>query len=571
MTVLAPGACVSGLTSCYISLAAFSQASAVLYGSTTSITYFASQIVKSTLAAQGTTKGVATGTQNLGTEYRVAIGRSGDMLLHTYTLVSVPEVKLTAATFAAATVGPCYTFGTITNVLGINQTVVCTTTNTTTSLTVNTIIPAIGAKWVKRLGHHIFREKCFDYSQLPSNRYGPVYADFYLNFAIPVDKKYGYLQMIGDVPELTRDGLTWWLPLDAQGFQGLPSKLLIVPDLFYYEHDTGFAVPMAALPYQEINATYNIHELDQLLSLWALTGTGVTVTTTCMKHLQPTANPSAFVSGSLPKFSDFATYLMYALLSNDERKSMGCGVRDGVIIQMQEQYVLTGGSDCDQTNTLLNFSHDVINLFFTLENRSNELWDKSNYTNFPSYITWGSTKDSDVTASMSQQVWIHCPGQDPAERYEVYYDNQTNIDAYAEVSSLYYPYINANCSGTLPDATGLNFWSYAYKNAFLLQPNGSVAYGRLSNVTIKAKHKPTTKAVCSASTTLSDYGVLADLWCDVLPPFRCVIGKHKPNGSIAAISDPSYGIAKQTFRFVVQARNWNPTRVAGGAIGFPLL
>jgi hypothetical protein len=555
--------CNGTLTTAYITLAAFSQSSATLYGSTNSITYFASQTVKSTLAAQGIIKGVATGVQGLNCEYRIQVGRSGDILLHSYTLVKIPEVKLQAICTGDET-PVC--FGTLTGVVTqlLNNCYLTTCLGSTVTALGETTVALVGAKWVKRLGHHILKERCLDFSQLSANRFTASYADFYLNFAIPVDKKDGYLQMIGDVPELTRDGLTWWLPSDAQGNQALPSRVLVIPDLFYYEYDTGMGLTMAAVPYQDIYLTYRTHEINHLLSLWALTGADTD--TYCLKYLKPSENPSAFVGSSVPAV-EMATYLVYVLVSNDERKSLGCSAVDKMIVQMQEQVCGSGVNNGQQLTNTLNFSHDVFGLYFALKNNTNHHWDKSNYTNFPSYVTWGATKDSN---QFTEHVWVHCPGQDPSERFTICYDNQPCVDAPQEVTSLYFPYINANCSGTLPDANGLNVYSFAYRNMYSNQPNGSVAFGRISNTNFVSYLRKTTQSVISGSNVLSDYGVLADLWCDVLPAFRCVIGNSNTN-KLGPINDASCGIAKQQFELVVDAVNYNPVRIAGGAIGFPLL
>lgn len=503
--------CNVNTTTGYVDLATFAPSTAYAYGGENAITYFVSQVVKSTWFTIATARLTVTGTAKTGSEFQVQITRAGDVLLHTYFIVNVPAVVLTQATTVST----------------------CTTTVANT-----------GAKWVKRLGHNLFRECCISFTDLVAQKFTSAYMDFFYAFAVPAGKREGYLNMIGDTPDLNLEGLDW-------NTGRLPQKNIIVPLPFYFDQDSGVGIPMAALPYQEVRLNVVTAALDQLLSVWQINGTNLAPTT---------LSGSLFASGVIPDITEMSAYAHYALLGNDERKQMGCGVRDIYMIQTQE--TITGTSNPNASSTAaytdIRFSHDIKYLYFGLVNTTNYQWDKSNYTSAPSFIT-------------NQGTWAHAEGfnTDPIKRIELRYENNIRFDMIVEQASLLVPYYYFE---SIPLETGYHAISYAL-DALSNNPCGSTNYSRLTNVSITLYYSDDGLRAQAGALSAACYGTfpyqvgILTQFANVFAPWAA--SKSDPIGNTTL--GPNFYWKNQTFNIYICGVNWNITRVAGGAIGFPVL
>ena len=202
----------------------------------------------------------------------------------------------------------------------------------------------------------------------------------------------------------------------------------------------------------------------------------------------------------------------YAIVSNDERKRMGCAPRDILIEQTQKSHpgsFIPNGTD-DQKKYDVRFSHAIKALFFAAENTRVKSV-RSNYTTV--------TPCTDASGNFSG----HSQGTDPIKSATIIYENTVRL---ADMGADYYACVNPYYHATsIPETTGYHSYSYAL-DLNMLDPMGSTNHGKLTNVSVI------------------------------------------PSASTDAINAAA---AKEKFNFVCTACNHNIVRVSGGALGFPVL
>lgn len=221
------------------------------------------------------------------------------------------------------------------------------------------------------------------------------------------------------------------------------------------------------------------------------------------------------VSGDVketPTLKDVQVWANYAIVSNDERQMMGCGARDMLIEQVQtgtRQTYLAGGDSRPRFD--LRFSHAIKALFFGVRNTTVP----SEWSNYTSH-TPALTSDS-VDFGGADMV-------DPIQATSLIYENTTRLSAMgSDYFSLVNPYYHAP---SIPLETGYHMYSYSL-DFVCLDPMGSTNYGKLTNVSIVPE------ASQAAQTGQSDDG--------------------------------------QSYEFITTVVNNNVIRIAGGALGFPVL
>ena len=383
------------------------------------------------------------------------------------------------------------------------------------SLSPNNRFGATGSlRWTKNLMHSLIKECSITFNDLVEMRFDNYYLDFWSQFSIPAGKRNGYNNMIGNIDELTNPGAAG-APYPVKS---LPQVTLNLPLPLCHARDTGVALPTAALPYNEMRINFNFNDWTQLLIL---------DNTDAASGVSTNAQLSDVVTA--PQLQQVDVWAEYAIVSNNERKQMGQAPRDILIEQVQTVPTTSFNPASSSSTTDIRLSHAVKALFFAVRNKTNPAeW--SNYTSASPVAnpTIGVTFSPSLAA-------------DPINTASLLYENTQRLSNMgADYFALVNPWYNAV---SIPGETGYHMYSYSL-DLMSVNPMGSTNFGKLTNVSLQLS--PST----AAQTAGASVGTLV-----------------APNVVLA----PSGAGLTQVFEFVLVAVNSNVIRVAGGALGFPVL
>lgn len=462
--------CSSNLTSGFIDLATFDEQEKYLYGGSCAIAYFVRETRKSTwFTVVPVVLSKSSGTALFGQDWSVNISRAGDYLLHTWLRVTIPAVTLSSN---------------------------------------NPHGPDGRLRWTRYFMHNLIRQICITFNDLTAAQLDNYHLDFWAAFTVPAGKRVGYNNMVGNVNSLTQPHA----PGDT-----IPSLTLNLPIPLFYSRDSGLALPTAALPYNEMRLSFSFRDWTDLLivdNFGAAAGTNPS---------RPASN--ADLTTPDPQLTNVQVWGEYAIVSNDERKRMGCAPRDILIEQVQTAPIQTFAPATNSTPSYdIRFSHSIKVLFFAVRNKTNTSeW--SNYTTASPVPNLCNT----ATPGGDSITFIPKGSADPLANVSLIYENTSRLSAMGvDYYSLINPFYHAP---VIAMETGYHMYSYSL-DFFCIDPMGSTNFGKLNNVSI----------VPVAS--------------------KCAI--KAANGSGEHGSGMDY---PQQFEFIVTAVNYNIVRVSGGALG----
>ena len=339
-------------------------------------------------------------------------------------------------------------------------------------------------RWTHNFAHNLVQEAAVTFNDLTAARFDSYYLDFWAAFTVPASKQVGYDNMIGNTTAQT------------VAKQTLPAFTFNLPLPFFYTRDTGVALPTAALPYNEMRIQFNFRNWTDLLVVYDAAG-------------MPGRAMSNTDSITTPTLKNVNVWAEYAIVSNDERKRMGCAPRD-ILIEQVQTAPRTAFNLTQNSSTDIRFSHAVKALFFSVRNKTvSSEW--SNYTL------------GNILPNASADVPV-----DPMSGASLLYENTQRLAGLpSDYYSLVEPWYKAP---SVPFLTGYHMYSYS-ANVYDINPMGSTNYGKLTNVTLDLTPFDTTKL--SAGEKLA--------------------------------------IAGNVFESVIVAVNHNVIRISGGALGFPVL
>lgn len=411
----------SNITSGFIDIATFDEIEKYMYGGPTATAYFVREIRKSTWFTQVPVPlSRNTGNAAFGQEWSVSISRAGDYLLQTWLRVNIPQVTL------LSTAAP----------------------------------PTLGLRWTKNLMHNLIREATITFNDLVAARFDNYHLDFWSSFTVPASKRNGYDNMIGNISSLIN-------PVSPGGSLGNSGGTnLNLPLPFFFSRDTGVALPTAALPYNEMQINFNFRDWTELL---ILTNTGLAPANPYTPIVVGTHIATAPVLGTVQVWAN------YAIVSNEERRRMGCAIRDILIEQVQTapRQNFTPGTNSLPTFDI-RFSHAIKALFFSVRNKTGSAeW--SNYATSSPVVT-GNTVNYEPAGSF-----------DPISNTTLIYENTNRLGA---MGSDYFSLVNPfYFAPTIPSSIGYHLYSYSL-HFYDLDPMGSTNYGKLTNVSIVPQASP---------------------------------------------------------------------------------
>jgi hypothetical protein len=456
----------SNITSGFIDLATFDEIEKYQYGTTQAFAYFVRETRKSTWFTQvPVLLSRSSGAAGFDQEWSVSISRAGDYLLQTWLRVTVPEVTLLPG-----------------NLYGAEGRI----------------------RWTRNFMHNLIREACISFNDLVAERFDNYFLDFWAGFTVPASKRTGYDNMVGNTQNLI---------FPHAPNSPLPRQVLNLPLPFFFTRDSGLALPTAAIPYNEMRIMFNMRNWSQLLVLdnsVPVLGTNPTTV--------PVVGRDIAVA---PELTNIQVWANYAIVSNEERKRMGCAPRDILIEQVQTapRQNFTPLTN-PQPSYDLRFSHSVKALFFGMRNSTNtNIW--SNYSSAspvpgPDVVTYEPNSSGD-----------------PIENATLIYENTNRLNQMgSDYYSLVEPFYKAPA---IPEVTGYHMYSYSL-DFESVDPLGSTNYGKLTNVSFVPA------ASENALTAAAGGGVEGS-------------GEDYP----------------QKYEFILVCLNTNIIRISGGALGFPVL
>jgi len=490
MTTILPGYSATSNTSAatsFIDLATYSDLDSFLYGSCDAVTYFVKSVQKSNWFSQIPIALRMQGTVNFGQRNTsAAVNRSADYVLNVWFNVQIPVITL-----------------------GIPDPV--------TGL-VPTLFQDATVRWTRNLMHNLFDLISISFNELILQQFDSYWLDFNYQFRTVAEKRIGYKNMIGDVASLTTPVLIGQ-PLGTGDFRSCPFP-------FWFAEDHGVALPIAALPFNDVKINFNFRNLEDLVVVYPGTAAVGSISGPFTGRAATVSDVYVWGTSSTPTLQNSNTFVHYVTVHNDERVAMGDAPRDMLIFQVQEAQLQAFKDVSSPTSFDLRLSHAITLYFFAARNTTIR-GDGSNYTT----VAYGTG--------------LSGPGVDPIAHSQLVYENTPRVDMNADYYSLVNPWYYFPA---IPDQTGYHSWSYSLE-AFLYNPKGSTNYSKLANVSIIQTMSQ--GAINAASTTA--------------PVDSNGVAITYPNASGVLVNLP------QTYQHVFLAYNMNIARVANGSIGAPVL
>lgn len=464
-------------SSSFIDLSAFSELEGFLYGGRTATTWFVGSVQKSNwfsivpLSLRQT-------KPDFEAKSTADISRSGDYVLNVWFRVRIPKVQLAddPAIFDHASV-----------------------------------------RWCRKLGHNLFNKVTLSHNDLNTHEFTSNYLDFHYQYFVNAGHRLSYRNMIGDTADFY-NAVPVNTPLGSGDFINVPLP-------FWFAKDSGRALPVAAIPFNETKVNYDFRSWKQLLIVYPgeAGGGGTRIATVNDVHVYGEPNTK-------PYFDSPETFATYAVVHNDERLKMGDKPRDILITGVQQLQ----SSPFNNVSAGLNYSFDIrfanaiFAIFFAAENTSIANQRTSSGGEYSNYTTQ-----------------INYDGDDPIETMQLLYENQKRVEMGADYFSMVSSYYHSDNS---PDETGYHLLPYAL-NINCLDPCGSTNFTKITNVTVLYTLSRAAVAASNVLTPLDNQGDPLQ-WPDT-----------------AGVLQPM----PQSYRHVLIALNHNIARIGNGSIGYPTL
>lgn len=464
----------SNLTAGFIDLATYDETEKYLYGGDSAVSYFLKKLRKSTwFTVVPTVLSISGGNPNFGASWGYKISRAGDYLLRTWLRIQLPAVTL----------------------------------DNTNGIPSDNALSTYNLRWTRNLAHNMIREINIAFNDLVAERMDSYFLDFWAAFTIPAGKRNGYDNMIGNVAQLNNPQSIAGVPVQA-----LPEYILNLPLPWFYQRDTGVALPTAAIPYNDMIHNVYFRELNELL---IIDDTNNFISYPCQRS---NLDPAQDLTLRCDMWAE------YAIVANVERSQMGKAPRDILIEQVQTAPKGQFITSSPVINTDIRFSHAIKCLFFAVRNKSQPA-EQSNYTTatpvpYPNHVDFHPLYSSD-----------------PIVQTSLLYENTARlVNMGSDYFSFIVPFYTAV---SIPVETGYHMISYTL-NLVATNPMGSTNYGKLTNVSLQ--FLPSDDAIFAGAPG--------------------VITEDLVKGGIPYT---------QTFETIVVGVDHNIIRISGGALGFPIL
>ena len=457
----------------FVDLATFDELHAYLYGGAMAVTYFVRSVKKAnwfSFVPIGLRH--VSGSCNFGEEFSASINRSGDYVLNIWLRVKIPKLRIKAGQFQS---------------------------NADT----------IKIRWTHNFMHNLVKKIDITFNELCVHEFDSCWFDMNHYFRTTASKRVGYDTMIGEVDDM----VGFKAPLLAGG--GLSGELLgtggffNLPLPFFFCEDSGIALPVAALPFNDIKINYCLIDCKDMIVVDP--GTYGATRDQILDQIEDE-------NGKEAKITQCETLAHYAVIHNDERVLMGKAPRDIHIHQVQALQEQKFDALIPENAYDLRFSHAVHWIGWGARNIT-ILGELSNYA----VLNEDNTDDP-----------VDLNGFDPIAQTVLIYENTARVDMGADYYSTVVPWY---WCVAIPDVSGFHSYSYSLES-FGIDPKGSTGYSKLANVSI---------CLTPSDAAKTD-------------------AENQPDiGTIVASN------TERKYRFCLRARNHNIIRLSGGSLGLPVL
>ncbi|MDB4769393.1 hypothetical protein OAG24_00360 [bacterium] len=476
----------------FIDLATFSELEGFMYGGPDAITWFVAAIQKANWFAFLPIVLRSQGTQDFNQKnISATLNRSGDYVMHAWFRTQIPQIELVQPGGATG------------------------------------IFLDSSIRWTRNLMHNLFERINISFNELVVQEFDNYWLDVNFQFRKRGSKRIGYRNMIGDIASMT----TAVGPGVALGTGGYFTTILP----FWFTQDTGIALPVAALPFNEIKINYNIRRWEELIVVFPGTSAVGGPTGPNTGRVATCADVNVFgQTGTKPSLIDPATHAHYAVVHNDERVKMGDAPRDMLIRQVQTTQNAPFKDISSRSTFDIRLSHSIVLFAFMAQNTT--------LLNFNSCNCGGEW--SNYTTEIN-----YC-GLDPIAFTTLVYENTCRVAQGSDYYSLIHPDLLHEAT---PDETGYHIYSYSVLPWDPLKPAGSTNYSKLANVSVSHDMSPAALASAGIGTTSGN------------PEDQNGVRITYPDSTGALVNLP------QKYVHIFPALNWNIGRVANGSFGHPTL
>lgn len=390
----------------FVDLATFDEFASYMYGGRDAVCYFLRSTQRGNWFAFVPISLRHVGEQKYGSEFSANFNRGGDFALNAFVRVKNAKIELYDAGGGA--------------------------------LNADAAI-----QYTRNYMHNLFSCISLTFNELSLLELDPIWLDVVQQFKTCC-KQVAYQNMIGDVPSMT-SAKGPGVALGTGGYLNLPLPLP-------FAEDSGVALGVAQLPFNEIRLNYVVRDWQDLVMLNPGTAGGRAATYSDIRVVGTTSTE--------PYLPSVETWSHYVIIHNNERQKLGSQVRDMVLqtVARQSDQTLTTTHVNDTVSFDIKTSSHIWGMFWGAKNISLKGM-HSNYT-------------TDIN---------HVNGVDPIASSQLLYENQTRFqlgsDYFSMVSGWYF-------APQCPERTGYHayFWSL---QAWARDPMGSVGFGKLINVTLE--------------------------------------------------------------------------------------
>lgn len=270
--------------------------------------------------------------------------------------------------------------------------------------------------WVRALGHALIKDVEVEIGGSQIDKHYGTWLDLWYSLTHTEEQIRGYRKLIGDVEELTK--------LEPVGQNGYlkDEYTMYIPLQFWFNRNSGLALPLIALQYHEVRLNFEFAEASTL-AVWT-----------------PGANCVAFSPRQL-SMKDASLLVDYVYLDSEERRRFAQVGHEYLIEQVQftgEESILTSTSGSTTGKYKLGFNHPCKELVWAVKG--------GNFTQGKTFLTYTHLDDWSgalETAAVNLALGMFYVGMEPP-----------SDSGYVQVTSASTDYDNGSAKTSSSSSTG---------------------------------------------------------------------------------------------------------------------
>lgn len=305
-------------------------------------------------------------------------------------------------------------------------------------------------QWVDNVGNILVEEVSVEIGgQEIDKQYGQWFV-IWNELTLPEEKREGYNDMIGQQNVIVNATDPSDLVFSYNGLQTpkavQPQTKLYIPLFFWFNTNSGLALPIIALQYHQVKIKVKFRRFDDL-------------------HIKKAASgPVGFTSGAQgPGLVECLMYIDYIYLDNAERRNYAQNPHEYLITQLQ----FTGAESISQSNfkPRINFNHPTKELIIVTQENAAVEPNVNQWSNFDTFVDLGGPAPGS-NPMLTMQIKVNA-----RDRFSV------RDGAYFNLVQPYYHH------SRIPKSKGILVYSFAL-NPEAHQPQGTINFSRIDNAEV---------------------------------------------------------------------------------------